>query len=219
MPLSSARPSFAPSTSGARPTLASASAAGRRSPATKASPTPIITLARCESGARSPEAPTEPWHGITGMKSCCRKASSRASVCGRIPEAPWARLASFNAIIRRTTGAGIGSPTPAACESTILRCRVSRSSRSMRTLANLPKPVLMPYTGAPLATMSATVCALRSTAAAEAGSSRTRAPSWIARHCASVTAPGCRVRVVLMKSPDITRFRRVGRASRGRAGG
>ena len=31
-----------------------------------ASPTPSITLARCESGARSPDAPTEPCAGTTG---------------------------------------------------------------------------------------------------------------------------------------------------------
>ncbi|MNT04139.1 hypothetical protein D3C72_1387050 [compost metagenome] len=219
MPLSRARPSFAPSSTGCRPARASASTAGRRSSPTKASPTPIITLARCESGARSPEAPTEPCAGTTGSTPFTSMASSSSSVSSRTPEAPWARLTSFNAIISRTTFAGIGSPTPAACESTMFRCRVARSSRSMRTLASLPKPVLMPYTGAPLATISATVCALRSTAAAEAGARRTRAPAKIARHCASVTAPGCRVRVVLMESPDITGIRRIRRASRARAGG
>mgnify|MGYP006168103737 CR=1 FL=1 len=144
VPLSRARPSLGPSTAGARPTLARASVAGRRPVGVSASPTPIITAVMCDSGARSPEAPTEPCAGTTGMTPRASMASSRASVAGRMPEAPWARLASLSAIISRTTAMGIGSPTPAACESTILRCRVSRLSRSMRTLASLPKPVLMP---------------------------------------------------------------------------
>ncbi len=78
------------------------------------------------------------------MTSLASIASSSSSVSGRTPDAPCARLASFSAIISRATATGIGSPTPAACDSTMLRCRVSRSAASMRTLASLPKPVLMP---------------------------------------------------------------------------
>ena len=45
----------------------SASAAGILPPASASiSPTPIMAAAMCASGARSPEAPTEPWHGTTG---------------------------------------------------------------------------------------------------------------------------------------------------------
>ncbi len=78
------------------------------------------------------------------MRPLASIASSRSSVSGRTPEAPCARLASFSAIISRTMATGIGSPTPAACESTMLRCSVARSAASMRTLASFPKPVLMP---------------------------------------------------------------------------
>ena len=46
----------------------------------------------------------------------------------------------------------------------------------MRTLANLPKPVLMPYTGSPWATMRATLSALACTAAAQAVSNLGVAP-------------------------------------------
>src|SRR5207247_1686627 len=80
------------------------------------------------SGARSPEVPTEPWLGITGMRSRASMASSRARVSGRTPEAPWPRLASLSAIITRAFDAGAGSPTPAACESTMLRWSVARSA-------------------------------------------------------------------------------------------
>ena len=69
---------------------------------------------------------------------------SDLAAAGLIPDAPCARLASFNAIISRATSCGTGSPTPAAWESTMFRCSVSRSRASMRTLASLPKPVLTP---------------------------------------------------------------------------
>ena len=71
-------------------------------------------------------------------------ASSISTVCNRTPEAPRPRHASFNAIISRTVSGRIGSPTPAACDSTMLRWSVARSSEAMRTLASLPKPVLIP---------------------------------------------------------------------------
>ena len=101
--------------------------AGSRPAGVNASPTPIMTAVMCASGARSPDAPTEPCAGTTGMTPFASMPSSSASVAGRTPDAPWARLASFSAIISRATGTGIGSPTPAACESTMLRCSVSRS--------------------------------------------------------------------------------------------
>jgi hypothetical protein len=82
---------------------------------------PSIAAVMCASGARSPEAPTEPWLGITGVTSRANMASSMPIVVGRTPEAPRPRLASFNAIISRTVAGRIGSPTPAACDSTMLR--------------------------------------------------------------------------------------------------
>ncbi len=69
VPLSSARPSFGLSSIGASPTSASASAAGATRSPTRASPTPIIAAAICASGARSPEAPTEPLHGTIGVNA------------------------------------------------------------------------------------------------------------------------------------------------------
>ena len=108
------------------------------------SPTPIIAAAMCASGARSPDAPTEPCDGTTGSRSRDNIAARNCTVSGRTPEAPCARLASFNASISRTSGAGIGSPTPAACDNTMLRWSVARSAGSMRMLASRPKPVLMP---------------------------------------------------------------------------
>ena len=69
VPLISARPSLAASVSGAMPASRSAAAAGTRSPSTSISPSPISASVRCASGARSPEAPTEPWHGTYGHQA------------------------------------------------------------------------------------------------------------------------------------------------------
>ena len=77
VPLSRASPSLGPSTRGASPARPSAAWAGMVSPANRASPTPSIAAAMWASGARSPEAPTEPWLGTTGMMPRSSMASSR----------------------------------------------------------------------------------------------------------------------------------------------
>ena len=108
------------------------------------SPTPIIAAAMWANGARSPDAPTEPCVGTTGNRSCDNIAARNCTVSSRAPEAPCPRLASFNASMSRTSGAGMGSPTPAACDNTMLRWSVARSAGSIRMLARRPNPVLMP---------------------------------------------------------------------------
>ena len=123
---------------------ARACAAGIRSPSTRNAPTPIRAAVIWARGARSPDAAAEPWPGMTGARPWRRHAARRSTVDQRTPEAPWARLASFSAIVRRTTGPGRGSPTPAACDRTRLRCKVARSTVAMRTPASLPKPVVTP---------------------------------------------------------------------------
>jgi len=65
---------------------------------------------------------------------------------------------------------------PAACDSTRLRCKVARSAAAMRTVASLPNPVLMPYTGSPRATILATVWDPAATAARQFGSNVAAAP-------------------------------------------
>ena len=51
-------------------------------------PRPISGSARCASGARSPEAPTEPCAGTTGWIPRRRKSSRRSATIGRAPEKP-----------------------------------------------------------------------------------------------------------------------------------
>ena len=58
-------------------------------PPTTASPSPISTSDRCASGARSPEAPTEPARRDHRQRVGLRAAASSAStVSGRTPDAP-----------------------------------------------------------------------------------------------------------------------------------
>ena len=63
VPLISARPSLAYSVNGTMPAFSSAANAGTRCPSTSISPSPIRASVMCDSGARSPEAPTEPCDG------------------------------------------------------------------------------------------------------------------------------------------------------------
>ncbi|MNE28375.1 hypothetical protein D3C80_1218130 [compost metagenome] len=144
VPLISARPSLAARTTGVRPAFASASADAIRSPAKKASPSPIIEAAIWASGARSPEAPTEPFSGMTGMTSFASMPSISRTRSSRTPEAPRPSEISFSAMISRTTFSGRAAPMPQQCDRMRLRCSVARSAESILIEASLPKPVLMP---------------------------------------------------------------------------
>jgi len=66
VPFVSARPSFASRVTGASPARCSASSPLMRCPPYSASPSPIRTRAMCASGARSPDAPSEPCAGTMG---------------------------------------------------------------------------------------------------------------------------------------------------------
>ena len=68
-PLMSASPSLAARATGRRRADLSAAAAGLSRPRTRTRPSPMSPSARCASGARSPEAPTEPCDGMTGRTS------------------------------------------------------------------------------------------------------------------------------------------------------
>ena len=145
VPLISARPSFAASTTGAMPAAASASVASTSLPSTRTWPTPSIASVMCASGARSPEAPTEPLAGIAGMMPALYSAIRVSTISGRTPEKPRARLPIFISMIRRTTASSISSsPVPTECDRIRLRCSCSSCSSGMRVLARMPKPVLMP---------------------------------------------------------------------------
>ena len=111
VPLISASPSFGPSTSGDSPTLLRADPPGRSSSSKKASPSPIITAAICANGARSPDAPTEPWVGIKGVTPRSSMASIKAQTSHLTPDAPRPSESSFSVIISCAVGTSSGSPT------------------------------------------------------------------------------------------------------------
>ena len=68
VPLMRASPSFSRSTSGSMPASARASAAGTTAPAAvRTSDSPIAASATCDSGARSPEQPSDPYSRTIGV--------------------------------------------------------------------------------------------------------------------------------------------------------
>ena len=60
------------------------------------------------SGARSPDAPTEPCDGTYGTRPALCTATSVSITTSRTPECPRARLAAFSASISRTTSGASG---------------------------------------------------------------------------------------------------------------
>ena len=107
---------------------------------------PVASTAsdRCASGARSPEAPTEPCAGTHGYSPRLISASRKRASAVLTPEKPCNRLASLSTSVRRTIASSSSGPTPALWERMMLRCRSVRCAGAMRVCASRPKPVLMP---------------------------------------------------------------------------
>ena len=114
VPLSSASPSFACSSTGFSPARRSASRLSIRSPSKNASPSPIKLNARCASGARSPLAPTEPFSGITGETWWFNSSQSISMISRRIPLKPRVSTFARSNIIARASGSESGLPMPQA---------------------------------------------------------------------------------------------------------
>ena len=144
VPLISASPSLGPSVMAVRPASFKASRAGMRAPARDASPSPNMAAVMCASGARSPDAPTEPCAGTTGVMPFASIACSISTVCQLMPDAPRPTDNNFSTIIKRVVGVSSGSPTPQQCDRMRLRCSFSTSCGAIFTVASLPKPVLTP---------------------------------------------------------------------------
>ena len=119
----------------------------------------------CAKGAKSPDAPTEPWLGTKGTKPALNTANKVSTTTLRTPEKPLASDAALVASISRTTSGARGSPTPTLWDRIRLSCKVSRAVASIRVEASLPKPVLTPYTGASPAAAACTMAALACMAA------------------------------------------------------
>ena len=100
--------------------------------------------AQCESGARSPEQPSEPYSCTTGVMPALSIAAYVWSVSSRMPVRPVARVEMRSSMSARTTSRSTSAPEPAACERTSERCSWARSSTGMWRVASAPKPVETP---------------------------------------------------------------------------
>ncbi len=114
------------------------------SPLMHASPSPINTADKCASGAKSPDAPTDPWPGMHGTMPAFVRLTSSSITSQRTPELPWLNDAALSAMIRPTTSSSSSAPVPALCERTSARCNSLNRVPSMRVRASNPKPVLTP---------------------------------------------------------------------------
>ena len=145
VPLISASPSLASSSTGDSPASLSATAAGRRTPwASVTSPSPISASAQWDSGARSPEQPSEPYSWTTGVIPWLSIPARVRAVCSRTPVCPVASVESRSSISARVTSRSTSGPLPAACERTSDFCSWARRSVGMCRVASAPNPVEMP---------------------------------------------------------------------------
>ena len=145
VPLMSARPSFSASSTGEKPALASASAAGILTPlASNTSPSPMIASAHAAKGARSPEQPSDPYSGTHGVMRALSRFTYARAVGSRTPVRPLASVDRRSSMRARTTSVSTHAPVPAACERMSERCSCPRMDGSMNLVASAPKPVLTP---------------------------------------------------------------------------
>src|SRR2546422_1509604 len=128
-----------------------------------------MTRAMWASGARSPLAPREPREGTSGCTPLFSIPRSWPTTAGRTPEWPFARAFARISIEARTSSSGRGGPAPAAWLRTRFSWRRRASFLEIGTFSSWPKPVVTPYAGRPLFTIS-------SKAACEA--SMRRSPAW-----------------------------------------
>ena len=86
-------------------------------------------MARCDNGARSPDAPTEPSDGTTGTMPALSIAASACNVSTRMPECPFSSVLMRMPNMARTISGAIGSPTQTAWVTIRLYCSSSCSER------------------------------------------------------------------------------------------
>jgi hypothetical protein len=97
-----------------------------------------------DSGARSPEQPSDPYSCTTGVRPASSIAAYASAVATRTPVRPVASVESRSSISARTTSRSTAGPDPAACERIRLRCSCARRASGMCVVASAPKPVETP---------------------------------------------------------------------------
>ncbi len=146
VPFISAKPSFEDKLSIMLiPDFSIAHLEGILSPLYIASPSPIIVKTIWDKGAKSPDAPSEPFSGIIGCTPLFIISTKVCNVSNLIPEYPLAKLFTLSNIIALTVSSLKGLPTPQ--EWLIIKFSWSslESSLDIATSENLPNPVVIPY--------------------------------------------------------------------------
>ena len=125
---------------GPEPRRLSAAAAGFSRPRTRTRPSPISPSARCESGARSPEAPDRALRGNrpAGCRPRASRGASRPSTRGCRSCRARARWRAGPSS-RAPPSSGSGAPTPAQWLRMRLRCRLSMLRGGNRDVGELPE--------------------------------------------------------------------------------
>ena len=108
------------------------------------SPSPISTKAKWAKGAKSPDAPTEPREGITGVALWFSSSNSVVATTGRAPEWPRAKLAAKRSIMPRTTGGWKWFADSSGMRSNQVGLKLLKIFFSMRWRDSEPNPVLTP---------------------------------------------------------------------------
>ena len=158
VPLFKASPSLADSSITGIPARSMASAPGSSSPLYQAIPRPIMGRTIWDRGARSPDAPREPFSGINGVTPLFNMAIMVSTVSRQMPEKPLERLLTRSNRIPLAMSSLKGSPAPTAWVMIRFFCSSLHSSWEMTTSLNLPKPVVIPYTTFLSSTSSLTTC-------------------------------------------------------------
>jgi len=105
---------------------------------------PISASATADSGARSPEQPSEPYSGTTGTMSAFSIPARASTVDGRHPGVPGGQGTQPQQHQRAHHLGSTAAPAPAVCERMSERCRAARRSGGMCRVASAPNPVDTP---------------------------------------------------------------------------
>ena len=109
-PVDEGKPSLGPSSRMGQPSSCNASPE-RHLPAVRritTSPSPINGNTKCARGAKSPDAPSEPWLGTTGNTPWFAWSSNRCTVATATPECPWLKAFTFKSSMAFTTSRATG---------------------------------------------------------------------------------------------------------------
>ena len=144
VPLINAKPSLAWRFKGCLFNSLNTSSLSFSSPLYNTFPSPINANAKCDNGAKSPDAPREPCCGIIGIirsfiKNCNCLTNSKVA-----PEWPFNNVFNRKIIMTNATSFENGSPSPQACERIRFTCNSLYCVGSIRTSLNNPKPVVIP---------------------------------------------------------------------------